>query len=576
MQNDEEKNGKIPAEGWLKKISDQKQWPTIRVDIPKQFEDPQDWLKKEGREVFRNGLRTAVQMAVSKNEDNQKSRSDKPDKLKYPTETEGLSGKSGKSDGVSEEFENEREPFPAECLPKIAQKIIAGFIKMTDSRMPIALPSVCCLGTLSAAIGPTVRVRSTATGETTGANIYILAAAESSSGKSIPFKRITKPFFEVESELRAEHWDSSFPRLKAEKDQLEAERQGILNRTKQGKGKLEERESLIEIERRITEITPLMAEPRLFCGDSTSPAIVRLMARQSNECLTSISDDAQATIEIIAGKFNKTGNSDDTFFIQSWTGNPFAYDRATDDKNLVLSEPWLSALWLTQPARLKALTENEQTFQSGFFQRLLVCDTGATPLPFTNHTDCFPQETESEWNSLIRSLLNNFRLQTDCEPMIVEPSKEAEKALRDYQNECVKKQSEDFSDIPTIAGKWGENAWRIALNIHMAEHIENGPTVRLEIATAVRAIEIAKWFANEALRVVAPAREEKENTRAERLRMILQRDKYERDTGASKGTLLNNHGFPETELRNLCSRYPRQFELIDKETTKKAASLRSL
>ena len=88
----------------------------------------------------------------------------------------------------------------------------------------------------------------------------------------------------------------------------------------------------------------------------------------------------------------------------------------------------------------------------------------------------------------------------------------------------------------------------------------------------MRARLLVEWFAEESLRLVAPAREEKENERAAKLRLILERPKYHREThpeGVSQGTLSNNHGFEREELETLCATYPRLFEKVEKGTTGK-------
>lgn len=274
-------------------------------------------------------------------------------------------------------------------------------------------------------------------------------------------------------------------------------------------------------------------------------------------------------MEIIEGKHNKGSNADDAFFIQAWTGNPFAYDRVTDRENLVISAPWLSALWFVQPDKLASLAGNAETFQSGFFQRLLVCNTGASPLPLTSHADCFPAELERQWESLIRHLIESHRRREDAEPLLVQPSHEAETILRTYQNACVDRQTAELADVPTIAGKWGENAWRVALVLHVAEHPANPSAEPVSRETAERARSLVEWFAEEALRLVAPAREEKENARAGKLREILSREKYDRESGVSQGILADRHGFPREELETLCATYPRLFERIEKATTGK-------
>jgi len=572
MQNDPVKNGKVPAEDWLRGLMEQRSWLIVRVDTPTEFEDPQAWLAGAGLDAFREGLREAVNRALTDPVSGEGGGTAKPEKLKNPPSGAGSGGKSGISVSPSvaiDEGERERIPFPADLLPSIAQRWVSGFVKMTGGRMPLALPGICCLGTLSASIGPGVRIRSTAAGDATGANLYLLAAAESSSGKSIPFKRITRPFFAMESELRESFKRETFPRRKAEAEQLEQEKKTLLK--KKGRD-AEDGEHLVRIEARLIELAGLMESPRLFCGDATSQAMIRLMARQQGTCLSSLSDDARTIMEIIEGKHNKGSNADDAFFIQAWTGNPFAYDRVTDRENLVISEPWLSALWFVQPDKLASLAGNADTFQSGFFQRLLVCNTGASPLPLTDHADCFSAALESAWETLIRGMIQNLRRREEPEPLLVQPSREAETLLREYQNACVDRQTKELSDVPTIAGKWGENAWRMALVLHAADHPENPAAAPLSRETSERARSLVEWFAEESLRLVAPAREEKENERAAKLREILSRPKYDKEShpdGVSQGTLTNNHGFPREELESLCATYPRLFERIEKGTTGK-------
>ena len=569
MQNDPVKNGKVPAEDWLRGLREQRSWLVLRVDTPAEYEDPQAWLAGAGLESFREGLREAVKRALTETESVKGGGTGKPDKLINPPLEESSEGQSGISvlpSFPNDETERERIPFPAHLLPPIAQRWISGFVKMTEGRMPVALPGICCLGTLSASIGPGVRIRSTAAGDSTGANLYLLAAAESSSGKSIPFKRITRPFFALEAELRESFKKEVYPRLRAEAEQLEQEKKTLLRKTGRD---AEDGERLVRIESRLIELAGLMDSPRLFCGDSTSQAMIRLMARQRGTCLSSLSDDARTIMEIIEGKHNKGSNADDAFFIQAWTGNPFAYDRVTDRENLVISSPWLSALWFVQPDKLESLAGNSETFQSGFFQRLLVCNTGASPLPLSDRADCFPAELESEWETLIRRLIENLRRRDESEPLLVQPSREAENLLREFQNGCVERQVTELSDVPTIAGKWGENAWRVALVLHAADYPENPAAVPLSLETAEKARLLVEWFAEESLNLVAPAREERENERAAKLRLILERPKYDREAGVPQGTLKNNHGFTREELESLCATYPRLFEKVEKGTTGK-------
>ncbi len=103
----------------------------------------------------------------------------------------------------------------------------------------------------------------------------------------------------------------------------------------------------------------------------------------------------------------------------------------------------------------------------------------------------------------------------------------------------------------------------------MADHPRDFANLAVSEETAKRAKRFVEWFSGEALRLVAPAREDREDERARQLRAILERPKYDREKGVSQGILRNNHGFKPEELETLCETFPSFFERIDKGTTKK-------
>lgn len=63
---------------------------------------------------------------------------------------------------------------------------------------------------------------------------------------------------------------------------------------------------------------------------------------------------------------------------------------------------------------------------------------------------------------------------------------------------------------------------------------------------------------------MSPARDERENERAAKLRLILERPKDDREAGVPQGTLKNNHRFSREELKSLCATYLQLFEKAEK------------
>ena len=89
-------------------------------------------------------------------------------------------------------------------------------------RTPETLAGCCVLGFLSASIGAGLQVTS-GPNRVTRANLYIMASAESGSGKSETFRHAAKPFFAYERNM-VERWRAeTLPGLQAEADLLESE-----------------------------------------------------------------------------------------------------------------------------------------------------------------------------------------------------------------------------------------------------------------------------------------------------------------------------------------------------------------
>ena len=114
-----------------------------------------------------------------------------------------------------DEGEEKISPFPLQHLPPAA-RAMAEAIARTE-RTPETLAGCCVLGILSASIGAGLQVTSGPNRVTRG-NLYIMASAESGSGKSETFRHAARPFFAYEHDL-FEHWKAeTLPGLQADAD----------------------------------------------------------------------------------------------------------------------------------------------------------------------------------------------------------------------------------------------------------------------------------------------------------------------------------------------------------------------
>jgi hypothetical protein len=103
-----------------------------------------------------------------------------------------------------------------------------------------------------------------------------------------------------------------------------------------------------------------------------------------------------------------------------------------------------------------------------------------------------PATVETAYTDLIRTLIETYRLAD--EPFTIEPTFEALEAMNAHHNKIVKRRRDDLRDVSIYAARWNEQAWRIAVVLHAAQHSALAHEHRLEIDTANRAIELADWF----------------------------------------------------------------------------------
>lgn len=90
----------------------------------------------------------------------------------------------------------ESRSFPITCLPPVAMEMAKAIAK--TERTPETLAGCCVLGMLSAGIGAGLQIKSGPNRKTRG-NLYIIASAESGSGKSESFRHVVAPFLAHEN-----------------------------------------------------------------------------------------------------------------------------------------------------------------------------------------------------------------------------------------------------------------------------------------------------------------------------------------------------------------------------------------
>ncbi len=418
---------------------------------------------------------------------------------------------------------------------------------------PEALAGCCALAASSCSIGAGLEIKS-GPDQTTRGNLYIMPSGESGSGKSKAFHHALKPFLDFHNE-RKEKWKAEvLPGLETDKETLEDDIKQLreIRRKSEDSGERAELRSRIEHKKaELNEIEARLRAPKLYTQDVTSQTLGPLLMSQEGECLASLSADARELADIWLGKYTGGRGTDENFYVQAWTGDPYESDRTTRG-NVSLKRPCLASLWLVQRDKLDALFAQRSLMEGGHLARILTCHTNCRPQKIRSGGEPIPASVAAAYADLIRDLLEAYRLAS--ETRTIHPAIEALHEMNAHFDAIVDRwESGEVRDVGSFALRWTEQAWRIAVCLHAAEHGRAAHNHALALDTAQRAITLADWFAVQQLEILQAGRTQAKLARIEKLRGLIVAN-Y--SGTATLRDLKKNNGFEPAEVKGLAAVFP--------------------
>lgn len=452
------------------------------------------------------------------------------------------------------------DPFPVECLPAP----VSQYVTEVSSAMalPLDLVAMNALGCLSAAIGAGLELvsgpRSTVRG-----NLFILVVAGSGTGKGRAFAEVMCPLQDYESRVAKEWRENKLPGVLSELELVECEIRRVKNAVGSGKGDRDsQRAELTDLKRHLAEFEAERdREPLVFLSDTTKEALAARMALAPGEALASLSAEGRGAVANLLGRYNKGGGQgDEDIYLSGYSGDSCKVARIGRPA-VHLKRPCLSVLWSIQPDKLATLLGESATTESGLLPRFLIVEVQPTDVEPTGEV-----VSDGRWAELVEALLALRESVGDGDPApAVGLSDEAAGIYGEYKSEVRArvKTGGDLADVATYAARWVENAYRIGLILHAAEHGPTAGAVALSAATAEAAVTIQGWFSRRILATLAAGRAEAQWQRLQRLEDILRR--Y--DGAAPLWRLRDKHGFPEDETRGLADEFPGRIEIVTDHDT---------
>lgn len=452
-----------------------------------------------------------------------------------------------------------RLPFPTDVLPEPLQSMVRGAARQTNA--PESLCAAAGLGISSASMGSAYAVQSGQGRETRG-NLYLLAFADSGTGKGQSFNAMAAPWYEA-ANCMMEKWNNEErPRLLADLESAKAD----LERGKKDRHNNASREAAATaletireaMKRKTAAEKAFECEPLLNIGNATAEAIAETLSRSPGEASAIISSEARDNVANLLGRYSNDGKgSDEAIFLQAYSGDPVTHKRKSKDA-ITLQSPCLTLCLAVQPDIWDRMAGDARLMESGFLARSMAFDSHAPPMRPSAYP--IPTGTADAWRGVVHALLA-CRANPNP-PSTVIPTPEAREVLDSLANEAADKREEagEWKWCSSFASRLAENAWRLALVFHGIQHPQDAASRPLTRDTAAAAETVARWFFAETLALLSPIRSQKNTARMDKLASIF----HDKQTDAlPTWKLEQNHGFKEAELRTLAGEFPHRLRVVE-------------
>jgi hypothetical protein len=457
----------------------------------------------------------------------------------------------------ADHIEEETTPFPLECLPSPYRDMAEA--AAMSANLPVVLTVLAVLAVLSSGISKKLKIRS-GPNRLTPAILYLIGFVQSGLGKSESVRLILEPMFRIQEEFRRKWKQQEIHRVEARIRRIDV-------RIKKTEKDLANCKNDADAQRLETDLENALREkqqaqenlicPKLWTEDVTVERLATLLER-NDEMISSISSDAGIAIQNILGRQNKLKMTDDCLYCQGYSLGAVDVERQTRGP-VSLSEPAINLFWLTQPDKVALMYGNKTLVSGGFLPRCLVTDPDAEPQEITGFESPIPDRIRDTFNQHVFEIFCAFRCSKQ-DAIIVHPEASAYELMVDHYNQSVRRRKSELRDIAPFAARFTENAWRLALCLHVAKYGKAAVNHAVSLETAQDAIKIVNWFELELLRIMhrGRARALKEAL-AELIRFI--EGKTGRETTMRE---LKRAGWNEYDVERLVQHSEGRLEITDK------------
>jgi len=457
-------------------------------------------------------------------------------------------------------METHGSQFPIDTL---SEKARAAAETIADVyRIPVEMPALCALATISGAMGRTWSLEGGAKdGQSTHGNLYVLIGAPAGSGKAAPAAILTKPFLEYASQVARRFQDFERPLLQTEIECAMAEKRALMRKfnykksDEGGRPIAESEADIATLNKKIAEANRRLTSPAPFVEDVTSQKLVLTCARNVDGAVFVYSAEGAEVLRIAGGRYRGDGKADLEIWLKGFSCEILRQDRV--GRESVEAHPCLAALLLVQPSVISETYGSPEALRRGFCARFIAVNCHLPILDDDGENRTLDRDAINAWSLLIGDICDRRPSNPGTPPHTIYFNDGAREIFRLFENDVAALRRK-IHDVHEQLARWRELAIRIAAVLAVADD----PHIPLNIVgadVAERAVRIARWAVAAQLGILREGRHERMMERVRKLGNLIDLN----DGLLSLRDAEKSHGFGHDEIYALAAFAPAQLAITE-------------
>lgn len=438
--------------------------------------------------------------------------------------------------------------FPLHALPAVMRDMVEEVSR--SMAVPIALAAPTALSTLSVALGAGAVIDS-GKGRVIHGNTFTVMLADSGSGKGEAHNTLFQPVKEWEESRLIRFRDEVTPAQLTDLSLLKEKRDSIMKDVRSNKGETTslQRKDLVEVAEKITQIE-LQTEDdgAITTENSTSERLIAMIASKEQGAFSVVSSEAKDSLSVIFGRYRQGGETDESVYLKGYSCEGMTMDRRSEGGSVRAHTSCLSLSLMTQPSVGDKHFSTIETLHSGFFARLLIVDTDSKIKLLDPEQEAIDGITKSKWNDLVTEVLDDVRSKAGLERAIISTNLDIHRMIANHYNPMIQDVRDGLGVDSSIASRWVENTYKIALLLHIADGGYSTLGEKLSEKTMSNAIEVMGWFIQQHKNTTSSVEAEARNRREVKLVDLVS---VANGQAITLSKLKRNHSFSKEEVERL-------------------------